>query len=363
MIKNKDRKTAHKVISFILVLALVCTGVLGSMATVTVERSDDKSKAAVNYLIDNFEFMQRNRLQRMGDLLSLVGNKETVEDYYNLAATQIASQKYEDALKSINKCIALSGDTKDDRYLDLIMKKGCLYIMTGDYKDALTYIDEALKLNPDLADAHLIKAQIFAETGDQAKLITSLENYMRLRPNDDDIRKLLAQARFMTADYNDAISEYSKLLEKDSDPQILYLYGLTAIQLEEYVEAEGHLTKAIEQNDTYEGIYYYRGVCRMSNGTYSQAVADFSKSIEKGSMEQASYYTRAVCSLMLESYDYDTVKNDLTTAAGGQDAGIAQQANDLLKKLEVAREEAIKAAEEAAKHPEASTEGAIKEEK
>ncbi|MEG1583554.1 MAG: tetratricopeptide repeat protein [Anaerovorax sp.] len=359
MIKLQDRKTAKKVISFILVLALVGTGVLGSMASISIQPSEDKSKAAVNYLVDNFDFMKENRLQRMGDLVSLVGKEETSEDYYKLAATQIASEKYTDALASIDQCIAMYGDKKDGRYLDLIMKKGCLYIMTGDYKNALKYIDEALRIDPNWADAHLIKAQIFAETGNQPQLIASLESYMKLRPNDTEIRKLLAQAKFTSADYGNAITEYEKILEKKPDPQISYLYGLTAIQLGKYAEAEENLTKAIGKDDTYDGIYYYRGVCRMSNNNYEGAVSDFTKSIEKASMTQASYYTRGVCSLMLEKYDYDAVKKDLQTASQGTDKEVAAQAKDLLQKLKTADEEAIKAAEEAAKHPNASTEEAI----
>jgi len=346
MALRKHKKIRMRIITGVLTVALIGTGILSSMATVTIARSEEKSEAAVNYLADNTEYVNENRVERMADVLSTMGSKETLEDYYTLAATQIASEDYRSAAESISKCLQLHENQNDALYLDLLMKQGCIYVMLTEYDKALKYLDMALAVDPKSTDAYLIKAQIYSEKGDFASLAASLESYLEINPNDNEIRGLLAQTKFLQASYKEAEAEYTKILQNQNDPQILYLNGLTEIQLGDFINAEKHLTEAIKQNDSYDGIYYYRGVCRMAAENYTDAIADFTASINKNSMTQASYYSRGVCSLMTEKYDYDSVLNDLKTAESGPEAGLTKQAQDLLQKLKDA-EGASQAAQDA----------------
>lgn len=355
--KKKNRIWTN-IISGVLVVALVSTGMLSSMATVTIVKSKDKTEAAVNYLVDSSPYVKENKLARMADVLSTVGSEKTLEDYYTLAATQIASEDYTGAAESISKCLELNGTQDEELYLDLLMKQGCIYVMLADYDKALKYLNMSLEVNPKSTDAYLIKAQIYSQKGDLVQLESSLEDYLAIKPNDVEIRKLLAQTKFLQADYEAATSEYAKILQNDNDPQILYLNGLTEIQLGDFVNAEKQLTEAIQQNDSYDGIYYYRGVCRMSNENYTEAIADFTASITKNSMSQASYYTRGVCSLMTDNYNYDSVVSDLTTAASGSAADVTKQAQDLLQKLKDAKD-ASQAAAEVIQNMNGTTGGAV----
>ncbi len=339
-----------------LIITLVGTGVLSSMAAVTIVRSDEKKEAAVNYLVENVDYLRKSRVERMADILSTMGSKETIEDYYTLAATQIASEDYRAAAESISKCLQLHGKQNDELYLDLVMKQGCIFVMLADYNKALEYLDMALSVNPNYSDAHLIKAQIYSEKGDLNLLAKSLERYLDINPGDTEIRGLLAQTRFLQADYKEATTEYARILQNKNDPQILYLNGLTEIQLGEFVNAEKQLTQAINQDDSFEGIYYYRGVCRMSGEDYVGAISDFTASIDKNSMVQASYYTRGVCSLMTQNFNYDSVLSDLKTAEAGPEADVAKQAKELLQKLKDATDAAA-AAQEAQKQIERGNEG------
>jgi tetratricopeptide (TPR) repeat protein len=361
MASKKSKKVWTEIIVAVLVAALIGTGTLSSMSAITIERSEDKSEAAVNYLVDSSDYVKENKAERMADVLSTVGGEKTLEDYYTLAATQIASEDYREASESIAKCLEMHGDTKDALYLDLLMKQGCIYVMLEKYDSALKYLDMALEADPNSTDAYLIEAQIYSQKGDMASLSSSLEKYLALKPNDDEIRKLLAQTKFLQADYKAATAEYAKILQNENDPQILYLNGLTEIQLGDFANAEKQLTEAIGQNDTYDGIYYYRGVCRMANEAYADAIADFSASIGKNSMTQTSYYTRGVCSLMTENYNYDSVVSDLTAAASGSAADVAKQAQDLLQKLKDATDaaQAAQAAKAQIENTNGTTGGAV----
>lgn len=356
MISKKRRKIWTNVIAGLLIVALVGTGVLSSMVTVTIVKSKEKTDAAVNYLVDSSPYVKENKVKRMADVLSTVGSKKTLEDYYTLASSQIASEDYRSASESISKCLEMHGPTKDDLYLDLLMKQGCIYVMLADYDKALKYLNMALDVKPGSTDVYLIEAQIYSQKKDLPSLASSLDKYLQLKPKDDEIRKLLAQTKFLEADYQGAAAEYAKILENKNDPQILYLNGLTKIQLGDFKNAETQLTEALKQNDSYEGIYYYRGVCRMSGENYAAAIEDFTASIGKKSMTQASYYSRSVCSLMTDNYNYDSVVADLNTAAAGPAPDIAKQAQELLQKLKDAKDTS-QAAQEAIQN--GTTDGAI----
>ena len=80
----------------------------------------------------------------------------------------------------------------------------------------------------------------------------------------------------------------------------------------------------------------------MSSGKYEEAIEDMDTSLKRGELPEACHYTRAVCTLMLEEYDLEDVKADLRAAIDGEDETVAQQASELMSKLD----EAIKAAED-----------------
>jgi len=343
-------KQIMRPVSYALVLALLLTTVLtATAASVGIQKTGSKQDASSNYLVDNFDYLNKeSRLQRMADVVEQTfTNPETLDDYYERAARQIATGKYTDAISSIDECIDLynsgSAPQYDEKlYTDLLLKKGCLYVLQKDYTNALSYIRKALAIDPNNTDAYLIEAQIFAEQQDYDSLIVALDNYLRLVPDDTEIRGLLAQAKFMQENYQAANTEYGRILDETTDPKILYLYGLTAIQNEAYDQGEASLNAAIQIDDSYDCIYYYRGVCRMSGGKYEEAIEDMNTSLKRGELVDACHYTRAVCTLMLEDYNLDDVKADLRAAIDGEDETVAQQASELMSKLD----EAIKAAED-----------------
>ena len=346
-------KQIMRPVSYVLVLALVLTTVLtATAASVGIEHTGSKQDASANYLVDNFDYLNKeSRLQRMAEVVEQTFTEPTtLDDYYDRAARQIATGKYGDAISSIDECIGLYDESAYDQslYLDLILKKACLYVLQKDYANALSQIRKAIAINPDSSDAYLIEAQIYAEQQNYGGLIEALENYLRLVPGDTEIRGLLAQAKFMQDNYSEANTEYGKILEEVTDPKILYLYGLTAIQNEAYDQGEKSLTTAINLDDSYDCIYYYRGVCRMSNGKYEAAIEDLNRSLSRHELPEACHYTRAVCTLMLEEYEIDDVKADLQAAIDGTDATISQQASDLMAKLDEAKEaaEAMRSGEE-----------------
>lgn len=339
-VKNIYYKRSFRLIAGVLVVTVFVTMVLQSATLVAISRSADKSDAAVNYLAENTEYVNKSRPERIMDYLQTLGSKETLADHYQLASTQIAREEYGAALQSIEKCLSLYNNEGPDIYVDLLMKQGCLQVMLGQYDSALKNLDLALAQDPAMADIYLVKAQIYAEQQNMGGLARSLTAYLQLVPDDSSIRSLLAQAQFTQGDYDAAALQYAEIMERNPDAQTAYLLGLNAVQKSDFAAGEEQLTRAIALDDSFDGIYYYRGVCYMSLGDYSAAIEDLTVSIEKEDMQQASFYTRGVCRLM--DNDYEKGLADVQfAAAGNQDEEVTKQAKLLLAELKAAETEAV----------------------
>lgn len=329
-------KTSFRVIAGVLVVAMLVTMFLQSATLVAISRSNNISDAAVNYLAENTEYVNKNRPQRVGEYLKTLGTKDTLEDYYRLASTQIAREEYNDALGNIEKCISLYNNEGHELYEDLLLKRSCLQVMIGDYDAALKSLDLALAMDPAAADIYLVKAQIYAQRQNMGALAGCLTEYLKLVPEDSSIRALLAQAQFTKGDYEAAAQQYAEILDKEPNAEVEYLYGLNAVKNSDFAIGEASLTSAIAKDDSFDGIYYYRGVCRMSLGNYPAAIEDLTVSIEKEDMLQASYYTRGVCLLMEKQYEKGLT--DVKYAANRNDnEEITKQAQLLIAELEAAQ--------------------------
>lgn len=329
-------KKSFRLIAGGLVVVMIVTIFLQSATLVAISRSNGISKAAMNYLAENTEYVNKNMPQRVDEYLKTLGTKDTLEDYYRLASTQIAREEYSDALGNIEKCISLYNNEGHDLYKDLLLKRGCLQVMIGDYDAALKSLDLALAQDPAAADIYLVKAQIYAQRQNMGALAQCLTEYLKLVPEDSSIRALLAQAQFTKGDYEAAAQQYAEILDKEPNAEVEYLYGLNAVKNSDFATGEASLTSAIAKDDSFDGIYYYRGVCRMSLENYPAAIEDLTVSIKREDMLQASYYTRGVCLLMDNQYDKGLM--DVKYAANRNDnEEITKQAQLLIAELEAAQ--------------------------
>ncbi len=325
------------VLAFAMVLSLFASGFVHVRI-----KPGSSDKAATNYLVDNTQYVGLNTLERLQEKFQNLSGPVSLEDYYRLAGIQIAEKDYAGALGSIEKCIKLENGSSKELHLDLLLKHGCLLVLLERYDEALISLNQVLKEAPDTADAILVKAQIYATRQDINSLIPTLEQYLQIESGSTEIRLLLAQAMFSTEDFEGAAEQYLKLLESEDkleEPsKYHYLYGLTCIQLSDFLSAQEHLLIALDSGNSYDDIHYYIGLCYMSSGAYIEAIEYLNTAIENESMLQLSHYSRGISGLMIENYDAEIILGDLAFAAkyegADADESISSQAAQLLKQLE-----------------------------
>lgn len=113
------------------------------------------------------------------------------------------------------------------------------------YKEAIKKFTEAIKLNPNNADAYFQRGKAYYD----------LKNYKK------------------------AISDYTRAIELEPNKSILYSSRAFAYKkLENYEKAILDYTKAIELKPDESVLYYRRGLCYQALGENEKAEADFAKS-------------------------------------------------------------------------------------
>lgn len=326
-----------RITAFLLAMIMVFSIWANGAIQIRIQARSDQD-AAGQYLIDNTDYVQSGDLGRLEEKVQSYFQPTTLEDYYRLAGTQIGAGEYEAALSSVDTCLELYPGDDEVLHMDLLLKRGCLHVLLGQYEQAVEALEQVLLMDPEQADAYLVLAQIYSELGNYQGLIPVLGEYLKIKPQDSDIRVVLAQVLFQIGEYQQAIEEYDQLSQMedmaDSLDQILFLESLAYIQLADYTAAKELLLSISNSEIRIPGRDYYLGVCYLSEEDYDSGEAYFTASLDADEMIQLSSYSRAVCRLMQKAFDYEGALADLETAIAYSEADldpmITEQAQGLL---------------------------------
>lgn len=193
---------------------------------------------------------------------------------------------------------------------DGLLKLGELYYFVKQYENAFSKINQALKINENLAKAYYLKGSIYKETGDTAKAVSSFEtaieqdnknygafldlgiiysarkntiafeyynNALRINPTSTEV--LYAKAKLFQ-DLNqikEAVTLYNQILKNDST-HLFSIYNLGAIEFsinKNPNKAIDYFSKAININPKYTEAYFARGACYQELKNKSNALADY----------------------------------------------------------------------------------------
>lgn len=198
---------------------------------------------------------------------------------------------------------------------DGLLKLAELYYFVKQYDNAFEKINQALKVNENIAKAYYLKGNIYKETGDTAKAISSLETALEqdnknygafldlgiiyaarrntiafeyydnaLSVSPGSVEVLYAKAKLLQ-DINkadEAIVIYEQILKTDS-LNVYALFNIGAIQIDIKKDAKKALeyfTKAISINPKYAEAYFARGACYQELKDNGNAKADYSMCLQ-----------------------------------------------------------------------------------
>lgn len=290
-----------------------------------------------------------------------ITDNQKLDAAYTLALNAITSEDYETAKEYINICFAYcDAQSNPVMFSDLLLKRACIDVIEQKNDMALLNLDAATRVKPDLADAYLVKTQVYASLGDADRAISSLEKYIELT-QDTAMYETVAQLQEAKGDIKAAQAAYDKFVAgagaeveeagfqaglykmeagnfqeaivdfeayKDNETYgagAMYNIGICRMNLGEFATAVEAFVSCEEKGGTFEGLYYNRGVCRLLTEKWADAATDFAKSIETEPYRDDATYNLGICQMQQE--DYETAEatftryiedNEKTTADGEQ---------------------------------------------
>ncbi len=234
-----------------------------------------------------------------------VVDAQKLDASYTLALNAINAEDYETAKEYLNVCFAYCDpQANPTMYADLLLKRACIDVIEENNEMALLNLDAALRVQPDLADAYLVRTQVYAAQGNVDAAIENLEKYIELT-EDTSLYETVAQLNEAKGDVEAAQAAYDKYVDGAGGEVAEAgfqsgLYKLQAGQLEEAITA----FEAYAEDETYAaGAAYNIGICKMNLGDYAGAVEAFNTCEEKGGEFEGIYYNRGVCALLSENWE------------------------------------------------------------
>ena len=110
---------------------------------------------------------------------ALIVDAQKLDASYTLALNAINKEDYETAKEYLDICFVYCDPRSNpSMYADLLLKRACIDVIEEKNDMALLLLDAALRVQPDLADAYLVRTQIYSTQGNADQAIADLEKYI-----------------------------------------------------------------------------------------------------------------------------------------------------------------------------------------
>lgn len=220
--------------------------------------------------------------------------------YRNLGRHQLAQADY-------TKTIRLA--PKDPfRYY----ARALLYMDMGRYSAAEADLTQAIKLKPTYWNFYLARAQNAAKQAKYDGAVQDYKTYLEHHKKTNDLSLALAEAYFGAYKYKDAEKELNALLKKEpNNPNVFWLLGRIKQNRGNLDEAVSYYSKAINRDDSYAGAYRYRALAFKDMGDTQAALADYTRLLSFQPDEQI-YNRRGI--VYEENKDFNNAVADYTRA-------------------------------------------------
>jgi tetratricopeptide (TPR) repeat protein len=170
--------------------------------------------------------------------------------------------------------------------------RGWSYAQNGEYDEAIVNFTEAIRLDPELADAYRDRGTCHAQKGEYDQAIADLTEAIRLDPEQALAYYNRGGAKLGRGDYEGAIADYDADLQVNPNhANAYYKRGYAWIKRGEWDKAIADLNKAIELNPQDASAHANRALARGVKGDSEGSAADYARAKElSGDAGDASYF-------------------------------------------------------------------------
>ena len=169
-------------------------------------------------------------------------------------------------------------------------------------KKAIEYLNNAIKLQPDYANAYNLRGSAYIGLGQYQLALADINQAIQLNPDDAGYLYNRAAVYSILGLYKRAIEDYNEALRLKPHniiSGIAYFGRGNAYQsLDQYQLAIENYNKAIRLRPDYASAYYNRGVAYRSLDQYQLAIEDYNEAIRLQPDYVDAYYNRGIAYLI-----------------------------------------------------------------
>ncbi|MDR0502921.1 MAG: tetratricopeptide repeat protein [Treponema sp.] len=188
------------------------------------------------------------------------------------------------------------------------LDRGILFASRGDYETAIADFDEAIKLNPDMAAAYMLRGR--ALVASRTHVIKNEENFSYIETRHETGQITLAETAKV---YDLAINDFTQAIRLAPDYAKAYVERGNAYSYkDDYDNAIADYTQAIKIVPNYINAYINRGDAYVNTGDHDRAIADFIQAIRINPNDAKTYNSRGI--MYSNIGDYNKAIADYTQA-------------------------------------------------
>ncbi|QDL11815.1 hypothetical protein DP114_31470 [Brasilonema sennae CENA114] len=213
-------------------------------------------------------------------------NQEIV--YFYRGTSYFYKKDYDRAIADYNQAIKL--DPNDAQAYN---NRGISYFYKKDNNRAIADYNQAIKLDPNYAEAYNNRGNSYGNKKDDDRAIADYNQAIKLDPN-------LAQAYYNRGysyankkDYDGAIADYNQAIKLDPNyAHVYYNRGLSYFYKKDYDGAIADYNQAIKLDPNYAQAYNNRGNSYGNKKDDGRAIADYNQAIKLDPNYAQAYYNR-----------------------------------------------------------------------
>ncbi len=170
----------------------------------------------------------------------------------------------------------------------------------GNYEEAATYFEAAIKENPERAEYYidyglsLVKLERYEEALSMFDKAYVNKDIIIVNRNNKRVYRGKGIAYYLMQDYDKAIVEFKKALEINElsalDMDILYYIGSSQMIVGSYEEAINSYTRLIKLDSKSAGAYNSRALCYQLQGDFDKSLTDYDTAIKMDPKNYSHYF-------------------------------------------------------------------------
>ena len=213
--------------------------------------------------------------------------------YRTRARLQIQLKAFSLALNDLEHAIALAGLTPTPAVADDQVDRGRLLFRTKDFRGAVEACEAAVKIQPQNAAGHFLRAQALLELNQPGEALSSLDAAAAIGPADVALFRVRGALYARLGKYAPALADYTRALELEPDAATYAARGWTFLVTDARRLAQPDFEQAIrlapELGDAYTG----RGFIRVLQGKVRDGVKDAEEGMRRGPATPRLLYSAA----------------------------------------------------------------------